>query len=83
MKVLLINPSSYEVYGGLPPSFQIPLGLAYIASVAERAGYDVNVIDIDVENLTKSKFIKRITEINPAIVGITCTTPTYFDKRLQ
>ncbi|MBA4317469.1 MAG: B12-binding domain-containing radical SAM protein, partial [Flavobacterium sp.] len=77
MKILLINPSSYEVYGGLPPSFQMPLGLAYIASVAEKVGYDVEIIDIDAENLTEQQFVKRIKEINPALVGITCTTPVY------
>lgn len=77
MKILLINPSSYEIYGGLPPSFQIPLGLAYIASVTENAGYDVKIIDVDAENWAGQQFVKRITEINPDIVGITCTTPIY------
>lgn len=77
MRIILINPPSGEVYGGLPAPMQLPLGLAYIAATIEQAGYDVKVIDIETENLTEKQLIKKITDIEPSIVGITCTTPTY------
>jgi len=77
MTVLLIKPSTKFVYGKLPSAVQVPLGLAYIASVLEKAGYRVRVLDMEVEKVTKSEFADVIKRTKPEVVGVTCTTPTY------
>ena len=45
MKVLLVNPpynsSKYRFIGLVAP----PLGIAYIAAVLEKKGFDVSIID--------------------------------------
>ncbi len=47
MKLLLIRPpiycSSLEYPGG--PKFGLPLGILYLASACEKAGYDVEIYD--------------------------------------
>ena len=65
------------VYGELPRIIQIPLGLAYIAAVLEQAGHHVNVLDLEVEKVTKDQFPGIIERARPSVAGITCTTPTY------
>jgi radical SAM superfamily enzyme YgiQ (UPF0313 family) len=77
MKILLINPAISNVYGGLPPSVQIPLGLAYIAAVIEKEGYPVEIVDVEAEGITPQKLLEKIFDFKPSIVGFTCTTPTF------
>ena len=75
MKILLLNPPMY--YGAYNEAGRIyldksypPLGLAYIAAVLEKEGYDVNLLDLvdtpfaDVEKIVKIE--------KPQIVGISC-----------
>lgn len=63
MRVLLIHP--WFPYRGKD---LFPLGLGYLAAVAE--GNEIDVIDENVEALDLEK-------INPDIVGITSTTPSF------
>jgi magnesium-protoporphyrin IX monomethyl ester (oxidative) cyclase len=51
-----------------------PLGIGYLASVLEKKGFDVKIIDLNVETLDKSKFKKIIKLHNPKIVGISSTS---------
>ena len=53
-----------------------PLGLGYIASSLEKAGFEVDVIDAIALALSKEDVTIRIKEFNPHIVGITAMTPT-------
>ena len=53
-----------------------PLGLGYIASSLEKAGFEVDVIDAIALALSKEDVAIRIKEFNPHIVGITAMTPT-------
>jgi len=50
MRILLINPPAINFYhrAGLRMS---PLGLAYVAAVLKQAGYEVKVIDLNVEKI--------------------------------
>jgi len=48
-----------------------PLGLAYLAAVAEKAGYDVVVIDAAALNLNYSELMAKLKKIKPDIIGIT------------
>jgi len=83
MKITLVQPSMKvgrrEFYGVAPP-----LGLCYIASVLERSGHRVEIIDGMVEGLTHDEngfrrigmtmgeLASRISDSNPDIVGISC-----------
>jgi len=62
-----------RVRGILPP-----LGLAYMAAVLENAGYAVEIIDGEAFNMTEDDF-RRVMMKKPDIVGITCTTLTYYN----
>lgn len=80
-KILLINPpfSRQEEYkfwiSSLGTKAYPPLGLAYIASLCLEKGYTVEIIDALAEELSLSELKDRIIKINPAIVGVTATTP--------
>ena len=67
MDVTLIFPRIK--YGKHSPS----LGLGYIASVLEKNGYTVSIVDLTFEK--SFDFLeKRLKELRPKLVGITCQT---------
>lgn len=85
-KVLLIQPPAFSnnTRGDMNPN--APLGIAYIAAVLERDGFDVSILDAFVEGwdqevrinpekilvgLTYEQIEKLIAEANPDVVGIT------------
>ncbi|HID38876.1 MAG TPA: radical SAM protein, partial [Calditrichaeota bacterium] len=78
MKILFINPP-YAAIEGLKESggHMFPLSFAYLASYAERkiSGLEFKVLDCEVEGLNYPQIEKRIQEIKPDLVGITCPTP--------
>lgn len=92
MKILLVFPT-ITIYDGDPsiPGPSPPLGLGYIASVLERAGYNVKILDalamginkIGRENgktrygLTDEEILTNISHFNPDIVGITSMFSAY------
>lgn len=75
VKIALVNPP--------PPSgafvhYQNPLiGLAYMASVLEKNGYDVTVIDCPPLNMTYEGLKRQIANLKPDMVGITSVTVTF------
>lgn len=79
MKILLVAPPARsaikEVLGVTSP----PLGLAYIASVLENSGEDVKIIDSLAENCTLHDIKREIDSWGADIVGVTSTTPTFYD----
>jgi len=77
MKILLINPSQENVYGSLKKPAFPPLSLAYIGAVLEQKGHDVEVIDMDVDNITKDRFSTILKKGQYRLIGLTTTTPTY------
>ncbi|MBM3255169.1 MAG: radical SAM protein [Candidatus Omnitrophica bacterium] len=84
-RILLINPPNdlgmgEGSFNAVIDIYQ-PLGLAYIAAVLERAGYEVRVVDSKVENLSNSEIIRRILEFRPFIVGLTSSTPDFSSAR--
>jgi anaerobic magnesium-protoporphyrin IX monomethyl ester cyclase len=52
----------------------IPLGIAILASVVEKDGHEVNIIDSAAEDLTVIQIIHKIKNLGPTIIGITATT---------
>jgi radical SAM superfamily enzyme YgiQ (UPF0313 family) len=73
--ITLINPP-YPVGSHKHPPFT-PLGLGYLASVLEKNGYEINVIDCQALDIDFSVFKKEIRKNKTDIVGITSTTLTY------
>jgi len=53
-----------------------PLGIAYIAAVLLKNGYDVDIIDSQVLNLNGEMLRDKLLQRKPDIVGITTMTPT-------
>jgi len=83
MKIVLVNPPFVEAYGqykaaakvGAQP--QMPLGIAYIAAVIEQLGHDVILIDSDPEGISTEDILRRVSAVEPEVVGVTATTPIY------
>ena len=75
MKITFVNPP-YPSKAHSHPAF-IPLGIAYLGAVAEKAGHEVNVIDCQAEKLDYTSFRQRISQQNPDVVGVTATTLLY------
>lgn len=78
MKVILISSPGlrpleiYQSIGLRAP----PLGLAYIASILERAGYKVRIVDAPTLGLTIKHIINCIKRFKPDVIGISSVTPT-------
>ena len=75
MKVTLINPPYPPSVHSHPPF--IPLGLAYLGSVIEKAVHKVTVIDCQAEKLTYETFKNRIAQTASDVIGVTATTLLY------
>ncbi len=75
MKITLVNPPYPPSVHSHPPF--IPLGLAYLGAVAEKAGHDVTVIDCQAEKLTYDGFRQRISKVPSDVIGVTATTLLY------
>jgi len=80
---LIFNPFSYvsheenlrvvQKFFGLFP----PLSLAWVASIAEKHGHQVIIIDAHALGLTKQETAKILKEFNPDILGFTINTYVY------
>jgi len=80
MRVLLINPSGYESKykkQKLINYTAIPLGLAYIAGVLEKAGHKPVVLDSAVYNMDKETVKYYIKKSKPDAVALASFTPSF------
>jgi len=68
LKVTLINPSHLTRYP------QPPIGLALIASVIEREGYQVTILDANAMSLHPQDINPMVTGAD--VIGLTAMTPT-------
>jgi len=81
MRVLLIFPpvTHEEIYSkGISSIGHVlpPLGLAYMASVLEKNGIDVKIIDAIALRLTSQEIVEQTKKYSPDWVGISSLTPT-------
>ena len=75
-KIALINPpppSQWAFVDYLNPS----IGVAYLAAVLEKNGYEVTVLDCPVLKMTYKDIEREIGRFEPDIVGITSVTATF------
>ena len=52
-----------------------PLGILYIAAVLKREGFNVSVVDADIEGLDIQETVARVLNTNPDLVGFSMMTP--------
>jgi radical SAM superfamily enzyme YgiQ (UPF0313 family) len=87
MKIMLIIPNSpprIDIPRFIPfdnenpeGQFEPPIGILYIASVLEKAGHEVEIIDNFIKKIPNEKLIKIILEKNPDIVGFSLYITNY------
>ncbi|MBN1354239.1 MAG: B12-binding domain-containing radical SAM protein [Candidatus Omnitrophica bacterium] len=86
--VFVVIPTIENAYHSLKDFVEIaiPYGMASVAGVVEKLGYEAVIIDGDAENLTFQDTIERVIRENPDFVGSTCMTATmdtttkFYDK---
>ncbi|MCG2710429.1 MAG: cobalamin B12-binding domain-containing protein [Thermodesulfovibrionales bacterium] len=89
--VLVVIPTIENAYHNLQDFVGIspPMGLASIAATAEKAGYNVSIIDGDAEQLTLAQTVERVASLEPFAVGSNIMTATmditriFFEKLKQ
>lgn len=67
MEVLLVNPPSGYL---AEPDALPPLGLLYLGTALRDVGYEVKVLDMNLQSVD-------LKGHNPFLIGITCVTPNY------
>jgi radical SAM superfamily enzyme YgiQ (UPF0313 family) len=72
MKILLIN-----VPYPLNECPTIPLGLCYVAAVAEKEGFEVEILDLLISRFSIKKIKDKMSEYKPDIVGTGPVTMNY------
>ncbi|MBM4084054.1 MAG: B12-binding domain-containing radical SAM protein [Planctomycetes bacterium] len=73
MRVALIAPP-WEV---MPNSYP-PLGLGYLASVAQRSGHEVRIFDFGLTpQVSTAQAVESVSPFNPQVVGISAWTHTF------
>lgn len=82
MRIVLVTPTWTDDLGifarlAKKRNSQPALGILYLASVAEKRGHIVRVIDSDVEGYHISSLAAEITNGGFDIVGITATSPVF------
>jgi radical SAM superfamily enzyme YgiQ (UPF0313 family) len=65
MRVLLISANTEKI--NMPT---LPLGLACVAAATEKAGHDVTMVDLKIENDTSSVLMRAIKECRPDMIGL-------------
>jgi len=79
MKVCLINPSiNFTKFGKFKNLLEpMPcIGIAYIASMLEKYGHEVKVIDDFAYRIGISGIMSLILDWQPDVVGLSCLTPS-------
>jgi radical SAM superfamily enzyme YgiQ (UPF0313 family) len=76
LKVLLIQPPHrYEGFVSGPSAF--PIGLGSIASVAKKAGHDIQVLDVWANGFSDEQVLKLIPDLDFDVVGISAFSNQY------
>ncbi len=73
-KVALVNPPTLK--GVFHHQLYVPIGLAYLAAVVEKAGHELRVFDCPALGLDQEALKKKLEDFQPDLVGVTTMTPT-------
>lgn len=88
MKIAVINSPHLSIGSRLPNEHLPPLGLLSVCGPLIDAGYDVNLLDADYENLKIPQIVSWVTKQNPDIIllghsGSTSAQPVINDITLS
>ncbi len=80
-KIILISPPYVDLYGKLDKAAgrYFPLGLGYIAAYLRKYGnHDVEMYEMDAQGLSLHDIAGIIKKGSPDVIGLTCSTPSFF-----
>lgn len=82
MKLSLLFPSWHLEFGSFSRAARKvstfpPLNLCIVAAIAERAGWEVELIDAHIEQLGQAELVERVKSFDPDLIGMTATTPFF------
>ena len=85
-RILLIGPPWGDVYGSFKHAAKVgvfypPLGLCYMKSPLEAAGYAVRVLDAEASGLSLDAILAYVAEHRPDLVGIQVVSPLWETAR--
>lgn len=75
MKILLIRPPDPLQHATLL-SHTKPLNLAYIAAYMIKNGFNVKIVDYEIEPFSDKSFFQLLKDYQAAVIGVSCMTPT-------
>ncbi|OGR42366.1 MAG: hypothetical protein A2X35_01290 [Elusimicrobia bacterium GWA2_61_42] len=83
MKIALINPPFPQPLWILraTSSYNMPLGLGYLAAYARQAGHVVKIFDPEPRRMPLERMWQEVEEFRPDLVGITSVTPNFMLAR--
>jgi anaerobic magnesium-protoporphyrin IX monomethyl ester cyclase len=73
-KVALVNPPTLK--GVFHHQLYVPIGLAYLAAVVEKAGHELAVFDCPALSMGQEALKEKLENFSPDLVGVTSMTPT-------
>jgi len=73
-KVALVNPPTLK--GVFHHQLYVPIGLAYLAAVLEKAGHEITVIDCPALGMSEDDLKRKLEGFQPELIGVTSMTPT-------
>lgn len=79
MEIVLINPPAPSAVKDTLGVSAPALGLGYLASVAREAGFGVEILDCNAQDIDHDTLVSYLKRKKPEIVGITATTPSVMD----
>jgi anaerobic magnesium-protoporphyrin IX monomethyl ester cyclase len=87
MRTLLVAPPWLDIYGDFKAAAKLgcvshPLGLLYLGGAIQQMGGECRIVDMEGEGVDADGLIRIIREYQPALVGITATTPVYKNATL-
>ena len=78
--ILLIQPRSRKFYARTFATGAVnshpPIGLITLAAVLKRHGYEIRVIDMLVQDISRDAFRTQLLDFRPAVVGLSVLTET-------
>ena len=73
MKIIFINPPAWNFTGQTNANCPV-LGVMYLATILDKAGYQAKVIDAEALGWSWDKLAQEIKQENPDVIGLTSTT---------
>ncbi|MBI5701713.1 B12-binding domain-containing radical SAM protein [Candidatus Saganbacteria bacterium] len=75
MNILLVRPPD-SLQNATLLSHTKPINLAYIAAYLLQKGFNVKIIDYEIQAFSSEAFLNILSEFKPGVIGVSCMTPT-------